>query len=176
VKNKRPYLIVSVILLSVFILGFLAGFSSHRPIKEALTKQEMVERVGPSDFLDSMKRKITQNLNLTEVQQIFVEEEIHIMTERIQEAQREFHPKMNQFQLDTIDSIMEILDEDQRAMMQLRRDSVARSPRFPMGGQGFGPPAGGRPPIGSGPPPWGGGPPTGGRPGSTEQGKNVDQQ
>ncbi|MBT5926628.1 MAG: hypothetical protein HOH33_08430, partial [Verrucomicrobia bacterium] len=116
-KNKRPYLIVSVILLSVFILGFLAGFSSHRPIKEALTKQEMVERVGPSDFLDSMKRKITQNLNLTEVQQIFVEEEIHIMTERIQEAQREFHPKMNQFQLDTIDSIMEILDEDQRAMM-----------------------------------------------------------
>lgn len=158
-KKKHPYLIVSVILVAVFILGFLAGFSAHRPIKEVLTKSEMVDRVGPGDFLDSMRQKLTRNLDLSEVQQIFVEEELRIMTEKVQEAQREFHPKMDQFQLETIDSIMEILDEDQREMMRQRRESVARSPRNPMRGQGFGPPPGGRPPIGSGPPLRGGGPP-----------------
>jgi hypothetical protein len=160
VKTKYPYIIVSLILIAVFSLGFLAGFSGHRPIKEALTKQEMVDQVGPEDFLDSMREKLTGDLSLTDEQKPKIDEILLRMQELIHEAQRDFHPKVERIQINAIDEMVDFLDEDQKSKMERKREFLSSSPRLQQMRRGFGPPPGGGPPRrGGGPPPWGNGPP-----------------
>jgi len=170
VSSKRPYFIAAGILTGVFLLGYLAGISSYRPIKEALTKYEMTQQVRPQDFLDSMKVNIKKGLNLTEDQEPKVDAILDNMIRRIQQLQGGFFRQNEGIQFEAMDAIMEILDETQKAELQKKRDRIEASPRGRPPGGGFGPPPGGgppqggRPPMGGGPPPWGQGPPPGGRP------------
>ena len=175
-NSNRPYFIAAGILTGVFLLGYLAGISSYRPIKEALTKYEMTQQVGPQDFLNSIKINIKKNLNLTEEQEPKVDAILDNMVRRIQQTQGGFFRQNESIQFEAMDEMMEILDETQRDELQKKRDRIEASPRGRPPGGGFGrppgggPPPGGRPPMGSGPPPWGQGPPPGGRPQGGPQG------
>ena len=145
--------------------------TSRSPVHRLLTKYEMTQKIGPQNFLDSMRINIKKNLNLTEDQEPKVDAILDNMIRRIQQVQGGFFRQNESIQFEAMDEMMEILDETQQSELQKKRERIEASPRGrPPGGGGFGPPPGGgpgpggRPPMGGGPPPWGQGPPPGGRP------------
>jgi Fe-S cluster assembly ATPase SufC len=114
VNSSRPSFIAAGILTGVFLLGYLAGISSYRRIKETLTKYEMTQQVGPQDFLNSIKINIKKDLNLTEEQESKVDAIQDNMVRRIQQTQGGFFRQNESIQFKAMDEMMKILDETQR--------------------------------------------------------------
>ena len=179
-RNNQQAWIVAVILIGVFTLGFLAGISASRPLKQVFPKRSVAENPNPEEFIQNFQKQISADLTLTESQAKAVEEEVREMSQRIRSIQRNFIPQITKALLESIDKIMPLLDEEQKQQLQRRRDGIENS--RPMrtiglgtggpGGRGGPPPRGrggnppwgdGPPPWGDGPPPWGDGPPPGGR-------------
>ncbi len=164
-RIKRQKWIVAAILTGVLALGFLAGISASRPLKEVFPKRSAVEDPNPEEFVLSFQRRLSSDLTLTDAQKPAVEEEIRKMTQRIRSIQRNFIPQITQAMLDSIDEIMPLLDEEQQRQLERRKDGIRNSlPMRTLGlgrngpGRPNGPPRGpgegGRRPWGDGPPPW----------------------
>jgi hypothetical protein len=157
VKINRQTWILAAILSGVFLLGFLSGVTSSRPLKKIFPMRSTPENPIPEEFVQSFSSRMTQHLNLSEDQKEPVEAIIREMSLQIRTAQRSFIPEMTRILSEHIDKMLPLLNEEQKAALERRRDGIVnRSPLGQVGQAPFpgGPPPGGRPPRGSGPPPW----------------------
>ena len=168
-KISRQTWILAAILSGVFLLGFLSGVTSSRPLKKIIPARSPVEAPEPEEFVQSFSSRMTEHLNLTEDQRAPVDEIIREMSVEIRTAQRSFIPEMTRILSEHIDKMLPLLTEDQQAILRRQREGIVNN--SPLGRVGQAPFSGGRPPRppnGRGRPEWGnGGPPggpTGGRP------------
>ena len=161
-KLNRQTWILAAILSGVFLLGFLSGVTSSRPLKKIFPLRSTAENPIPEEFVQSFSSRMTQHLNLTEDQKGPVDEIIREMSQQFRTAQRAFIPQMTRILTEHLDKILPLLDEEQKATLERRREGIVN--RSPLGRVGQPPFPGGGPPNGRGRPEWGNGPPPGGRP------------
>ena len=161
-KIDRQTWILAAILSGVFLLGFLAGVTSSRPLKEVFPMRSTAENPIPEEFVQSFSSRMTEHLNLTEDQKGPIEEIIREMSSQIRTAQRSFIPEMSRILSGHIDQMLPLLNEEQRATLERRREGIVN--RSPLGRVGQAPFPGGGPPNGAGRPEWRNGTPPDGRP------------
>ncbi|MDA7645627.1 hypothetical protein N8642_04630 [bacterium] len=161
-KLNRQTWILAAILSGVFLLGFLSGVTSSRPLKKIFPLRSTAENPIPEEFVQSFSSRMTQHLNLTEDQKGPVDEIIREMSQQFRTAQRAFIPQMTRILTEHLDKILPLLDEEQKATLERRREGIVN--RSPLGRVGQASYPGGGPPNGTGRPEWRNGPPPGGRP------------
>jgi len=177
-KNRQTWLAIGI-LAGVFLLGFLAGISSARPLKTVIPARSGAEDPKPEEFVRVFSSRMTQSLNLSEAQELEVEKHIRTMAEEIRNLQRSFIPKITGSVTNAVDKILPLLNEEQQERLKrYRQATIDRSPVQTIGqppGQGFRPPSFRGPPgPGFGPRRQGQGPPNGRpmnqpRPGESER-------